>query len=169
MIAELGLVALDALDEYRFAAVEWSRAWRAAAWIDALAARLARARLTRSVLVVDDDPAVLTPLVLLLRRELGVNVYGAESARAGIALWHTYRCRVAVVDLVLGPADDGVALLNALGRETRAVLVSGAVDEALLRAAGDRCRADHTRTKPAEDLVALVRQLLDDDPPSTTH
>jgi len=129
-----------------------------------LASRVARSQrrvgaLSRSVLVVDDDPAQVALLAAVLRQGLGVAVHTASTVEAASLAWVRHRCGVAVVDLHLrGELGDDFA--RSLDRGVRVVLLSGVADAATLSRAAARCGALPVR-KPAPDLTATVRGLLD--------
>jgi CheY-like chemotaxis protein len=116
------------------------------------------APLTRAVLLVDNDRHLSALMALALRAD-GHAVHEAHSAADALAAWSRHRPRVVVADLML-PDELGDAFLARLPRGVRAVLTSGVAEAHTLDAAAARCGAISIR-KPAHDLVATVRGLLD--------
>lgn len=116
------------------------------------------APLSRGVLVVDDDHH-LCALMALALRGANLSVHEAHTAADALAVWSRHRPLVVVADLML-PDELGDALIARLPRGVRAVLTSGIAEEHTLDAAARRCGAMSLR-KPAHDLVATVRELLD--------
>jgi DNA-binding NtrC family response regulator len=81
-----------------------------------------------SVLVVDDDPAVLETMVAIL--EQSFDVVGSTSARDALELLHAQRFHVVVSDWRM-PDADGMQFLRkvrALPRPTACLLVTGHLD-----------------------------------------
>jgi CheY-like chemotaxis protein len=100
--------------------------------------------LRRSVLVVDDTPAVLAALVATLA-SVGVPVHAVTDDRDAASLlllqgaatvrivdgwaevpdvWRELRCAVIVTDLYLSDGETGLDLLDAVGRGPRSVVVT---------------------------------------------
>jgi CheY-like chemotaxis protein len=80
-----------------------------------------------SVLVIDDEPAVLAAIRLILERE-GHDVTVAANGRAGIAALNAGRFEVLIADIFM-PAMDGLELLREVRQhrpELPVIVTSGA-------------------------------------------
>lgn len=80
-----------------------------------------------SVLVIDDDPAILATVRLILERE-GHDVAVAANGRAGLAALDAGSVDLLVVDIFM-PAMDGLELLREVRRhrpELPVIVISGA-------------------------------------------
>jgi DNA-binding response OmpR family regulator len=109
------------------------------------------------VLLVEDDPATLQALALLLRRR-GWEVQVAATVAAALALVPTEPDWL-VVDLML-PDGDGTRLVEQvrrLGRPTRVAVTTGSTDATRLRAV-NALRPDLILIKPiqASELFAAM-------------
>src|SRR5687768_5218578 len=86
------------------------------------------------VLIVDDDPLVLTCIINSLRAERFQNVYSANCALKARALLHAERFEVILCDMSL-PDGDGRQLLRealAFNPHLRVILISGFLYEGLM-------------------------------------
>ena len=117
------------------------------------------------VLIVDDHRMFAESLVRLLgdegdfdRVELATSAADARRAAADV------RPDVAVVDYLL-PDGDGAAVASALqdlAPGVRVILLSGLLDDALLRAAVESgCAGLFTKDRAASELVAAIRAVGD--------
>ena len=126
------------------------------------------------VLLVDDDVAFLKANSLLLEAA-GFEVVTAEDGRAGLAAAREHKPDVIVSDVIMSRPDEGFALARAI----RADDELAGVKLLVLTAAGQRYQmlfepddlwlpVDKVLEKPAtgDELVAEIRGLLDDAPPS---
>lgn len=131
-----------------------------------VAAAHAVARLSPSVLVVDDRHDHAEALALYLRSTLDVPVHVARTAAEGRALWYRERPAVAVIDLDLGASEgggdggDGDDLAGRLPRAVRVLLLSGADETTLRRAAAAVGATPVRKGDPPADLAALVLAAL---------
>lgn len=115
----------------------------------------------KNVLVVDDDPATVEALALVLELE-GFAVERAGGADEAIATARRTRPRAVVCDLALGPGGDGCAVARALRAEpaladTRLLALSGS-DDAASRARARDAGFEQVLLKPV-DAGALLRHL----------
>ncbi len=114
-----------------------------------------------SILVVDDDPAILSALSRGLRIE-GYAVMAADDARTAIAAAQAVRPSAVILDLML-PDQDGLETckqLRALGDFP--ILMLTARDAIVDRVAGLDCGADDYLIKPfaLTELLARLRAIL---------
>lgn len=117
--------------------------------------------LTRSVLVLDDDPAQRRIMQSALSTMLSVPVYAAGEAGEAQLLFERYKPAVVVVDLILRDRDTGDKFILGLGRKPRAVLVSGASDSLTHHRAAATCNAIPLGRADLDKLPEIVRGLLD--------
>lgn len=117
--------------------------------------------LTRSVLVLDDDPAQRRIMQSALSTMLSVPVYAAGEAGEAQLLFDRYKPAVVVVDLILRDRDTGDKFILGLGRKPRAVLVSGAADSLTHQRAAATCNAIPLGRDDIGRLPEIVRGLLD--------
>jgi CheY-like chemotaxis protein len=88
--------------------------------------------MAKRILVVDDEPDVMTALARAIRIA-GLSVEAAESATAALALCRDHAFDLVVVDFIM-PGMTGLELLNrirAIHPTIRSVVVSGKVDPQL--------------------------------------
>lgn len=120
----------------------------------------------RRVLIVDDERAIATSLVRLLRQDLpGLDVEIAQSGAEALAIFD--RHELLVVDVGM-PGMSGPELVRRLveaGHLFRVVVISGRAPEALVSIAEQLAELGvevRFLAKPfeAEQLVAVVRELL---------
>ena len=127
-----------------------------------------------TVLLVDDDVGFLKANSLLLEAA-GFEVFTAEDGRAGLAAAREHRPDVIVSDVIMNRPDEGFALARAI----RADETLADAKLLVVTAAGQRYQmlfepddlwlpVDKVLEKPATggELVAEIRGLLDDAPPS---
>jgi DNA-binding response OmpR family regulator len=122
----------------------------------------------RTVLVVDDEPTLVTTLRYNLERE-GYKVVSAGDGEKAIALARSERPDLMILDLML-PAVDGLEVCRILRREMNLPILmltarAGEVDKVV----GLELGADDYVTKPfsTRELLARVRALLRRTPAST--
>ena len=121
--------------------------------------------LTRTILIVDDDPSVTETFERMLRLE-GYHVMTALSAEAGLAQAERGHPHAIILDLRM-PLTDGLQFLRILRTKPGLATVAVAIvtgDYFLDQAVSNELRelgAD-LRFKPLwlEDLLALARNLL---------
>jgi DNA-binding response OmpR family regulator len=126
-------------------------------------AKLTRVTLEQgTIVVVEDDPNIADLLDLYLRRE-GFRVLQAGDGESGVATIERDRPRLAIVDIGLPGAIDGLEVC----RRIRAggplpVLILSARDAEIDRIVGLELGADDYMTKPfsPRELVARVRAIL---------
>lgn len=105
------------------------------------------ARVTRSILVVENDEYMRVSLMGLLRMSFHpVPIYGAASAPEAREQWMVHRCGVVISDMHLGPGEGGEELLRAMPDVVRCELISGTADIQLLADAAALVDAGHQRT-----------------------
>lgn len=125
-------------------------------------------RLSRSLLIVEDDPVMREYLAEILAGSLDVPVSAVADARSAREAWAEERHGALLVDLHLGAGPSGAELIEALPRGPKVALYTGNVDS-LSDDLRDAARAIDARVipKPARpsEIVALLRELLDDAAP----
>lgn len=126
-------------------------------------------RLSRAVLVVDDDEACRWSLVESVHADLGVTVYEAETTRGADAILLRHAPAVIVCDWSLRGVQSGLAWLLGVPRCYRACIVSG---HEALAALDKECRVAGVRrfVRPVSEpqrraLTDHVRALLDEATP----
>ncbi|MBV9119537.1 MAG: response regulator transcription factor [Chloroflexi bacterium] len=113
------------------------------------------------ILVVDDDPAVLSGLRRALALE-GYDVLTADSGEAALTTAYSGRPDLVVLDVML-PGIDGFAVCHELRRESATpILMLTARDTVPDRVAGLDRGADDYLVKPfaVDELAARIRALL---------
>jgi DNA-binding response OmpR family regulator len=115
-----------------------------------------------TIVVVEDDPNIADLLDLYLRRE-GFRVLQAPDGERGMALVERDRPRLAIVDIGLPGAIDGLELCRRIrAGAALPVLILSARDAEIDRILGLELGADDYVTKPfsPRELVARVRAIL---------
>ena len=119
----------------------------------------------RTILVIDDNVAVLSTLIYLLE-EQGYNVVGAENGRVGARLYRSQHPDLVIADIIM-PEQEGIATIREIKRvcpEAKIIAISGGarIGNAdpldLARAVG----ASRALNKPLDpdDFVAIVNDIL---------
>lgn len=115
------------------------------------------------ILVIDDDAEVLEFYLIALERA-GHEVAAADSGRKGIAMLGGQAFDLIVLDLSM-PAPDGFEVLGVLktkGDAPPVIMVSGAMDDALLRASEFLgAAASLPKCVGARRLVDVVHSVLE--------
>lgn len=119
--------------------------------------------MSQCILVVEDD-AELSELVALHLRRAGYEVLQAGDGEAALARVRDDRCDLVVLDLMLPPGPDGLAICRSI-RDRSAwlpILILTARGEEVDRIVGLELGADDYVTKPfsVRELVARVGALL---------
>jgi DNA-binding NtrC family response regulator len=122
----------------------------------------ARPSPSNRILVIDDDPAVLEALTLVLAQE-GFDVVGAESGRAAVACVERDGFDVAITDLKM-PGMSGLETLAALRQLDPAlpvIIASGFVTDEVAAECMSHGALGYIR-KPFEvaDLLSWVKRAL---------
>lgn len=118
-------------------------------------------RLSRSLLVIEDDPEARGMLMELLRREFRVPVYGAGTAREARQLWYDWRCCGVIADFHLGVGEGGEEFLRALPDAVGRVLISGTSDDSTMKDAASLAGAAWWRKGgDTQALLVAVADLL---------
>jgi two-component system, sensor histidine kinase len=122
-------------------------------------------RLQGRVLLVEDDPAVRAATRLLLKSEgfqvsaVATMAEALEQAKSGPAI------DLVVTDYHLAGGETGTqvisALRTALGRTPRAVLLTGDTSSAVREMPGDALLRIASKPIDAEELLAMLRELLE--------
>ncbi len=115
-----------------------------------------------SVLIVDDDPAVLAVLRSILT-ESGYEVADAMDGRKAVAKFRLARPDVVITDIVM-PDQEGVETISLLKRESpglKIIAMSGAIGGRYLRVA-ELMGADATLQKPikTDQLLDALKKVL---------
>lgn len=113
------------------------------------------------VLIADDDHRVRTALSTLLGSSTGFDVVGTSgTADSALALARQHRPTVALVDILMPEAHDGLGLLHALTKALHIPAIAMSVDGGLRKsalAAGATSFVD--KDSRADDLIAAVRAV----------
>ncbi|WP_020007008.1 response regulator transcription factor [Salinicoccus albus] len=116
----------------------------------------------RSILVVDDEPSILTLLKFNLEQS-GYNVVTAEDGRQGLDLALSEKPDLIVLDLML-PGMDGMDVCKTLRQEkmNTPILMLTAKDEEFDKILGLELGADDYMTKPfsPREVVARAKAIL---------
>jgi two-component system KDP operon response regulator KdpE len=121
-----------------------------------------------TVLVVDDDPAILRALSINLKAR-DYHVFGAADGAAGLALAAQQRPDVIVLDLGL-PDMDGTDVIRGLrGWTNTPIIVLSAREQEPEKVAALDCGADDYITKPfgMDELLARLRAAVRRAAPAT--
>jgi DNA-binding response OmpR family regulator len=118
----------------------------------------------RRVLYVEDDPDFREAVRAILEAA-GYEVAEAESAEAGLALFHAAPPDIALVDLMMEEVDAGVTLakeLRAAGAGIPVILLSSVGDSLAQEKASEELGLSAVLQKPvrAETLLGILRSLL---------
>src|SRR4029077_3024128 len=129
----------------------------------------ARAAATSTVLVIDDDPALLHSLTTVFEAH-GIAIATARDGMAGIAAFRRLAPAVVLTDILM-PEQDGIGTIMAMHRErpdAKIIAMSGGgrVGKSDFLDIAKRLGADMVIHKPfdVDELVAAVRRYLK--PPS---
>jgi CheY-like chemotaxis protein len=106
------------------------------------------------VLVVEDSPVLVRPLIRLLSRS-GYDVHHVDSCAAALAIEDHFNAGVFDVELPDGTGIDLCAELLARGRIARAVFYTGVANEGLLRRAAQIAPV----VRKSEDIANLLQAI----------
>lgn len=113
------------------------------------------------VLIADDDHRVRTALSALLTSFADFAIVGTSATTdSALTLARQHRPTVALIDILLPQAPDGLALLRALTDELGIPAIAMSIDGALKKsalAAGAKCFFD--KDSGADQLVAALRAV----------
>jgi DNA-binding NarL/FixJ family response regulator len=117
------------------------------------------------VLVVDDDPRVRSALRAFLLAAARVEVVGvADSPTTAVEIARQNRPHVALVDVLLPEAADGIALLRALAEGMRIPVVATSMDNSLWSTAvAAGAREFLSKGSPPELFLASLRDAATHD------
>ena len=122
------------------------------------------------ILVIDDEPLVLSTVVTMLNRE-GFSVEEASDGEAGIAMIHRNPPDVVITDIFM-PNRDGIEIIRELKRScprTKIIAMTGGGQTRMMEitSAATFLGADHVLLKPfeRESLLATVNAALGTPPP----
>jgi len=122
----------------------------------------ANRRETIRVLIADDDHRVRTALSALLTSTAGFDIVGASATTdSALGLARQHRPTVALVDILLPEAPDGLGLLRAITTELHIPAIAMSIDGGLRSsalAAGATRFFDKDST--ADQLVAVLRAVV---------
>ncbi|MBC8446707.1 MAG: response regulator transcription factor [Chloroflexi bacterium] len=116
---------------------------------------------SRSILVVDDEPAIVNTVQAYLEKE-GYTVHAARDGHAALKAARAFRPDLIVLDIML-PGLDGIEVLRRLRQETDVyVLMLTAKADETDKIVGLTVGADDYLTKPfsPRELVARVKAIL---------
>jgi two-component system, OmpR family, alkaline phosphatase synthesis response regulator PhoP len=117
--------------------------------------------LPSKILVIDDEPSILTLVTAYLRAE-GFEFQTAADGPSGLALARTFQPDLVILDVML-PGMDGIELLTRLRRDSDVyVILLTARSEETDKIVGLAVGADDYLTKPfsPRELVARVKAAL---------
>jgi DNA-binding NarL/FixJ family response regulator len=113
------------------------------------------------VLIADDDHRVRTALATLLTSTAGFDIVGASATTdTALTIARQHRPTIALIDILLPEASDGLGLLRALTDELHIPAIAMSIDGGLRRsalAAGATLFVDKDST--ADSLVAALRAI----------
>ena len=120
--------------------------------------------MTKSVLVIDDDPRICQLIAVALERK-GYEVIKAANGRAGLKAFETHRPDLVITDILM-PEMEGIQTIMEMkksGRAPKIIAISGGgrmVGREFLKWAR-HLGADEVMAKPfrVSALVAMARQL----------
>ena len=117
----------------------------------------------KSVLVVDDDRAILRTFSRILRKA-GFSTETAESGKEALEKIQTRTYDIALIDMILGVDSNGLDLLSKIEESspnTVKIMITGA-DSAEKRSEACKNGADAYLTKPVnpEILLAVFKEKL---------
>lgn len=116
---------------------------------------------SRKILVVDDEPTIVSTVQAYLERE-GYTVYTAMDGPAALKAAHAFRPGLVVLDIML-PGMDGIEVLRRLrqGSDVYVLMLTARADETD-KIVGLSVGADDYLTKPfsPRELVARVKAIL---------
>ncbi len=113
------------------------------------------------VLVVDDDPRILTMMRRVLEIE-GYSVFTAPDGEEALSMLRADDADLVILDVMM-PGSDGFEVCRTIRRESGVpILMLTARDESLDKVTGLDCGADDYVVKPfnPDELLARVRALL---------
>lgn len=116
-------------------------------------------KLSRAVLLVEDDDDFRAQMAQLLRQELDLEVYEASNTAAADLIWKAHRPAVIVCDMHFSLGENGDRWLRTIPKPVGKMLVSGTVTHNTLTLAAEMSGA-LARIKPPDEVVEDVRQLL---------
>ncbi len=113
------------------------------------------------ILIADDDHRVRTALSTLLSSSTGFDVVGISATTdSALALARLHRPTVALIDLLLPQAPDGLGLLTAIAHELHIPAIAMSIDGGLRKralAAGATSFVD--KDTGADELIAALRSV----------
>lgn len=122
------------------------------------------------ILVIDDEPLVLSTVVTMLSRE-GFSVEEASDGEAAIAMIHRNPPDVVITDIFM-PNRDGIEIIRELKRScprTKIIAMTGGGQTRMMEivSAAEFLGADHVLHKPfeRESLLAAMNAVLGTPPP----
>jgi len=124
---------------------------------------------SKKIIIVEDEPLISSYIAHVLN-EFAFTVAGCSSSgREAVALADTHRPRLAVVDIQISGAMDGIEVAKTLRDRfgVRVIFLSGVADRETIRRAREACPAEILRKPflPSELLDAIEKALASDDPP----
>ena len=125
----------------------------------------ARAQLSATVLVIDDDPTMVESLALMLE-DHGFRVLTANDGLQGLEVFREQRPAVVLTDILM-PEQDGIGAILQMRREWPAVKIiaisgAGRVGKSDFLSIAGKLGADATFEKGhnAGELVELLKAML---------
>ena len=114
------------------------------------------------VLIADDDHRVRTALSALLTSSAGFDIVGTSATTdSALTLARQHRPTVALIDILLPEAPDGLALLRAITNELHipaiAMSIDGGLSKSALAAGATRFVDKDSR---ADQLIAALRAVV---------
>jgi len=114
------------------------------------------------VLIADDDHRVRTALSALLTSSAGFDIVGSSATTdSALTLARQHRPTVALIDILLPEAPDGLALLRAITNELHipaiAMSIDGGLSKSALAAGATRFVDKDSR---ADQLIAALRAVV---------
>jgi CheY-like chemotaxis protein len=119
----------------------------------------------RTILVIDDNIAVLSTLIYLLE-EQGYNVLSAENGRVGARIYRREHPDLVVADIIM-PEQEGIATIREIRRvcpDAKIIAISGGARLGTTDPLDTACEVGASKAMPKpldpDDFIAAVNGLL---------
>jgi CheY-like chemotaxis protein len=119
----------------------------------------------RTILVIDDNIAVLATLIFLLEEE-GHRVVSAENGTAGVRIYRSQKPDLVIADMIM-PEQGGIALIREIKQlcpEAKIIAISGGarIGNTDPLEAARQVGATKTLAKPLDpdDFLEIVNEML---------
>ncbi len=116
----------------------------------------------KRILLVDDDPAIINMLEIILKKEQFKNIYKAMNGRDAIQMQEQLQPNLIVLDIMLPDIDGYEVCKNVRGKSMVPILFLSAKTEELDKLVSYAMGGDEYITKPfsTKELVAKITAIL---------